>query len=88
MEPAYNEHVQQIFESCCELLALVKNACFCESCEGGSVLAYASISECASRIQAAAEMRREKVALGKLECMMTLDLSQTKAVEVQVGLRP
>ena len=82
MGSAHNENIHQIIELCCELLTLVQNACISESHEGSSVLAYARISECASRIQGTAERRRETIALGKLEQAMTWDMRYMKRIEV------
>jgi hypothetical protein len=62
MGSAYNENVHQVVELCCELLTLVHNACMAESLDGGSILAYARISECASRMQVTAEKRRRVLA--------------------------
>ena len=85
MGSAYNENIHQIVELCCELLTLVQNACISESREGGSILAYARICECASRIRATAEKRRETVALGELEHAMTEEMRRTKRMEFQKG---
>lgn len=73
MGSVHNENIHQIIELCCELLTLVQTACGSERHEGGSILVYTHISECASRIQGAAEERREDIALGKLEQAMTWD---------------
>lgn len=83
MGSAYNENIYQIVELCCELLTLVQNAFISESREGGSIFAYTRISECASRIQANAEKRREAVALGKLEHAVTWDTRRKKRIDFQ-----
>jgi hypothetical protein len=62
MGSVYHENVHQIVELCCELLTLVQNACISESREGGSILAYAGICDCASRIRMSAEERRHDLA--------------------------
>ena len=85
MGAVHSEHIHQIIELCCQLLTLVQDACTSESQEGGSLLAYARISECASRIQGTAEKRRENIALGKLEQAMTWDTRFMKRVEFQKG---
>jgi hypothetical protein len=64
---AYNENIHEIVELCCELLTLVQNAFISESREGGSIMGYARICECASRIQTASEQRRDTIALSELE---------------------
>jgi hypothetical protein len=71
MGSAYNENVHQVVELCCEMLTLVHNACMAESRDGGSILAYARISECASRMQATAEKRRQLLA--EIQCENEFD---------------
>ena len=67
MGTAHNQNVHQVVELCCEMLTLVQDACMAESQEGGSILAYARISECASKIQTTAEKRRQALAEAQWE---------------------
>jgi hypothetical protein len=82
---AYNENIHQLIEFCCELLTLVQNACISEASEGGSVLAYARISDCASKIQGIAEKRRETIALGESKHAMSWEMRGSKRIEVRRG---
>ena len=70
---AYSEDSYEVVELCCELLALVQNAFIAESRGGGSILAYTRICKCASRIQNAAEKRRDTIALSELEHILVQD---------------
>jgi|WetSurMetagenome_2_1015567.scaffolds.fasta_scaffold05154_10 hypothetical protein len=67
---AYKEDIYEVVELCCELLALVQNAFISESREGGSIVAYTRICKCASRLQNAAEKRRDTIALSELEHLL------------------
>jgi hypothetical protein len=70
---AYSEDSYEVVELCRELLALVQNAFIAESRERGSILAYTRICKCASRIQNAAEKRRDTIALSELEHILVQD---------------
>jgi hypothetical protein len=71
MGSAHYENIHQVVDLCCELLASVHNACIEEFRDGGSILAYARVSECASRIQATAERRRQLLA--EIQCENEID---------------
>jgi hypothetical protein len=88
MGSAYNDNVYQVVDLCCELLALVHNACMAEFRDGGSILAYARVSECASKIQATAEKRRQLLA--EIQWENEIDksawiLNSTRRTSIQVG---
>jgi hypothetical protein len=70
---AYDEDIYEIVDLCCSLLTLVQNAFIFESREGGNILAYTRICKCASRIQNAAEKRRDTIALSELEHLLLQD---------------
>jgi hypothetical protein len=71
MGSAHYENVHQVVDLCCELLASVHNACMAEFRDGGSILAYTRVSECASRILATAERRRQLLA--EIQCEDEID---------------
>jgi hypothetical protein len=88
MGSAYYENIHQVVDLCCELLASVHNACMAEFCDGGSILAYARVSECASRIQATVEKRRQLLA--EIQCENEIDkgawiLTSTRQASIQTG---
>ncbi len=58
MVPVYSESVRRVVELCCELLAFAHNAHSSESLGETNIMTYTLISDCASRIQAAAEQGR------------------------------
>jgi hypothetical protein len=70
---AYNEDIYEVVELCCELLTLVQNAFTSESRGEGSIMAYTRICKCASRLQNAAEKRRDTIALSELEHILVQD---------------
>jgi hypothetical protein len=62
-----NEPIDQIFDLSFRMLGLVKQALLSESYQDAGIVDYSLICECASRIQSAAEERRQELARAQWE---------------------
>jgi len=85
MIPTCYKNFREIDYLCCQLLLFVETARETESHGEGGILAYGFVSECASRIEAAAEKRRQLLAQAQLNKTMDEDMRSLNSIEFQIS---
>jgi|WetSurMetagenome_2_1015567.scaffolds.fasta_scaffold03307_2 hypothetical protein len=76
----YNESIHQVVELCCELITLAHDAYSSESQGEESILTYTLISNCASRIQMAAENRRWALAQAQWDTENAIEIPTLRSM--------